>query len=246
MKHSCDVKKEKDKEKEDIYTRLVKLEEDNKALKKNNENLQKQLTHIKKNIGNDHKTVNNNNNNMTNNGNIIVTNINLVGYGQEDISKINKSDILKALQNGFNSSIKLTETLHFDPNHPEHHNVYITNVKDKYAMMFDGKDWNLTTKEDLINKIYDDKKNYIEENMDEYIGSMSISRKRALERWLETDDTDDRILQIKEQIKLLLYNKREVPLKTNAMIKDATSQHEKLKKTAGKRQHKSQKIHDED
>jgi hypothetical protein len=38
-------------------------------------------------------------------------------------------------------------------------------MKDKYAMMHDGTNWTLTTKEDLINKIYDDKKNYIEENL---------------------------------------------------------------------------------
>jgi hypothetical protein len=30
-------------------------------------------------------------------------------------------------------------------------------------MMFDGNDWNLTMKDELINKIYDDKKNYNEE-----------------------------------------------------------------------------------
>lgn len=113
-------------------------------------------------------------------------------------------------------------------------------MKDKYAMMFDGKDWNLTTKDDLINKIYDDKKNYIEENIDEFVDSLTISRKRALERWLETDDSDDKILQIKDQIKLLLYNKREVPLKTINMTKDI-SVHEKTKKAVIKRQYKSAK-----
>jgi hypothetical protein len=38
-------------------------------------------------------------------------------------------------------------------------------MKDKYAMMYDGKQWTLTTKEDLITKIYEDKKSYIEENL---------------------------------------------------------------------------------
>jgi hypothetical protein len=66
-------------------------------------------------------------------------------------------------------------------------------VKDKYAMMFDGKEWNLTMKEDLINKIYDDKKNYIEENLDDFVGSLPVSRKKALVRWLETDEEDDRM-----------------------------------------------------
>ena len=33
--------------------------------------------------------------------------------------------------------------------------------------MFDGENWNLMMKDELINKIYDDKKNYIEENIDD-------------------------------------------------------------------------------
>ena len=149
--------------------------------------------------------------NITNTHNInngIVAHINLIGYGKEDLSKIDKNEIIKAIQQGFNSTIKLTETLHFNPKHPEYHNIYITNVKDKYAMMYDGKDWNLTMKYDLINKIYDDKKNYIEENIDEFINSLSSSRKKALDRWLVTDGEDEKINKVKNEIKLLLYNKR--------------------------------------
>lgn len=79
-------------------------------------------------------------------------------------------------------------------------------------MMFDGKEWNLTMKDELINKIYDDKKNYIEENLDDFVDSLSTSRKKALERRLETDDEDERITKIKNEIKLLLYNKRNLIL----------------------------------
>jgi hypothetical protein len=72
---------------------------------------------------------------------------------------------LKILQTGYNSTVKLTEAVHFNPNFPEYHNVYISNMKDKYAMMHDGTQWTLITKEDLISKIYEDKKSYIEENL---------------------------------------------------------------------------------
>ena len=153
--------------------------------------------------------------------------INLIGYGKEDMSKIDKKEIIKAIQQGFDSTIKLTETLHFNPKHPEYHNVYITNVKDKYAMMFDGKDWNLTMKDILINKIYDDKKNYIEENLDEFIDSLSMSRKKALERWLTTDDDDEKISKLKNEIKLLLYNKRDLIL--NKQEENATGSKKTIK-----------------
>ena len=197
MKDNCKVKKQDDIEKAQIYERLLKLEEENDELKKKVVTLEKN-SQIPSKITNNTQNINNG----------IVAHINLIGYGKEDLSKINKKEIIKAIQSGFDSTIRLTETLHFNPKHPEYHNVYITNVKDKYAMMFDGKDWNLTMKDELINKIYDDKKNYIEENLDDFIDSLSVSRKKALERWIATDDDDDRIIKIKNDIKLLLYNKR--------------------------------------
>lgn len=215
MNHTCKIKKSEDLKRDAIYERLIELEEKTKeidVLKKKTQNVEKENKILKKKVvsleKNTHKVSNITNNNTQNINNGIVAHINLIGYGKEDLSKIDKKEILKSIQFGYDSTIKLTETMHFNPKHPEYHNVYITNVKDKYAMMFDGKDWNLTMKDDLINKIYDDKKNYIEENLDEFIDTLSASRKKALERWLATDDDDDRINKVKNEIKLLLYNKR--------------------------------------
>ncbi|VBB19028.1 hypothetical protein YASMINEVIRUS_1560 [Yasminevirus sp. GU-2018] len=213
VNHACKVKKRSDEEKTQIYERLLKLEEKLEEERKKNNALEKKVVSLEKTVKKTKgaKTIiNNTNSNNTNNG--IVANINLIGYGKEDISKIDRKELIKILQHGFNSTIKLTEAVHFNPKHPEYHNVYITNMKDKYAMMFDGKDWTLTTKDDLISKIYDDKKNYIEENMDEFIDSLTVSRKNALDRWLATDDEDEKITQIKNEIKMLLYNKRNVVL----------------------------------
>ena len=215
MNHTCKIKKSEDLKRDAIYERLLELEEKTKEideLKKKTQDVENENKKLKKKVDslekNTHNVTNVTNNNTQNINNGIVAHINLIGYGKEDLSKIDKKEILKAMQFGYDSTIKLTETLHFNPKHPEYHNIYITNVKDKYAMIFDGKEWNLTMKEDLINKIYDDKKNYIEENLDDFLDSLSLSRKKALERWLMTDDDDDRINKVKNEIKLLLYNKR--------------------------------------
>jgi len=219
VNHICKVKQDEDNKRVEIFERLIILEEKNKQLEKSNKEidklkrdniqLKKVVDKLKK--GTTIKKTINNTTTHINNGTI--NNIILVGYGKEDLKKLNKDDLLKILQNGYNSTIKLTEAVHFNPKYPEYHNVYISNIKDKYAMMFDGKNWTLTMKEDLINKIYEDKKNYIEENLDDFLDSLSTTRKRALERWLDTDDDDDRIKEIKEQIKLLLYNNRNLPMK---------------------------------
>jgi hypothetical protein len=201
-----------------------KLKEDNKKLKKENEKMKRVIKTTDKPQNIKNNTINGNvnngninngdvnngniNNGDVNNGTVINATITLVGYGNEDLSKLDKSEIFKALQTGYNSTVKLTEAVHFNPDFPEYHNIYISNMKDKYAMMHDGKQWTLTTKEDLISKIYDDKRSYIEENLEEFVQSLHPSRKRALARWLDTDDEDAKVKEIKENIKLLLYNSK--------------------------------------
>jgi hypothetical protein len=216
IRTNCKVKKKDDEEKKGIYDKLVRLEEENKKVQEKfskqnviNEQMVRENKQLKKKLATMDKSIINNN---TNNG--VINNIILVGYGKEDMSKINKDDILKSLKNGFNSTIRLTEEIHFNPKYPEYHNIYISNIKDKYAMMYDGSHWNLKTKEDVINMIYDDKKNYIEENLDDFVESLSDSRRKELQRWIDTNDADPKITRIKEEIKLLLYNKRDIVINT--------------------------------
>jgi ankyrin repeat protein len=142
-----------------------------------------------------------------------------LSYGQEDMTKIDNDEILNALKKGYYSTLTLTEAVHFNPKYPEYQNVYISNIKDKYAMYYDGKNWTLTMKEELIEKIYEDKKSYIEENLDDFVNSLTDSRKNALDRWLNTDEEDDKIKEIKGKIRLLLYNKRELPIENYEIIK---------------------------
>lgn len=60
---------------------------------------------------------------------------------------------------------------------------------------------------------------------------MTVSRKKALERWLGMDDDDDnKITEIKEQIKMLLYNKRNIPIKTIDNVKQTTGKNKTKKR----------------
>jgi hypothetical protein len=136
------------------------------------------------------------------------------------MTKLDRNEILRVLKVGYDSTIRLTETLHFNPKYPEFHNIYITNMKDKYAMIYDGNKWTLTIKNDLIDRIYDDKKSYIEENVDDFVESLNGSQRRALDRWANTDEKDKKIRKLKERIKLLLYNLRNMPISTQKYIDD--------------------------
>lgn len=205
IRQTCKIKKSEDNNRDEIYSRLVKLEAENAQLKKNMKKMESKISNGSKIINNiagdmniDNKTVNH---------------ITLIAYGKEDVSKIDKTELLKVFRNGFNSTLTLTETMHFNPEYPEFHNVYISSMKNKYAMMYDGNDWTLVMKDDLIDKMYDDKRNYIEENLDDFLDSLTVSQKNALHRWMDADDDHDYIKKIKNDIKLMLYNKRNMAIK---------------------------------
>jgi hypothetical protein len=188
-----------------IYEMLIKMKEENEELRVKVTQMEKEPK----------TTTNNNTQNINNYGNIntgTVNNYYLVGYGKEDMSKIDRSDLLKGIRMGFNSTLKLIDTVHFNPKYPEFHNVYISSMKNKYAMMYDGDNWTLVMKEDLIDKMYDDKRDYIEENLEEFLDSLTTSQQNALDRWMNASDDHPYIGKIKNDIKLLLYNKRRIPL----------------------------------
>jgi hypothetical protein len=176
-------------------------------LKSENKNLKK-VSKITKNITN-------NTTNHINNG--TVNNFNLYAHGKEDLDRIDKDDLLTGIKNGFNSTTKLTELINFNPKYPEYHNVYISNVKSKYAMKFDGNNWTLVRKNDLIDDIYEQKRDYIYINMDNYSKSLSKVQRESIDRWMLLDEInpDDPVIRrIKSDIELLLYNSRDIPLAT--------------------------------
>ena len=229
IRNSCKEKKEEDNNKHKIYEKLLELQREVetlselknevKILKEKSIQLEKDNIKLKKQVKQRNNTINNG---IMANKIDTINNIMLVGYGQEDISKIDKKDILKGIKSGFYSTVKLTDTIHFNPKYPAYHNVYISSMKNKYAMMYDGNDWTLVMKDELIDKLYDEKKNYIEENLEDFYDALSRSQKKALERWMDIDDDHEKIKEVKDKIKLLLYNKKYIVLDNkNTKIKDS-------------------------
>ncbi len=138
IKQNCKKRKAIEEEKEDIFRKLLEkmetLEKENIEIKEKNKQLEHKITHVicakrtyKKNNISNCNNVHNTQNNIVNNNNTIV----LVGCGKEDIMKLDKQKIVRAVSAGFYSTNKLTDLVHFDPKHPEYHNVYIGNMKDR-------------------------------------------------------------------------------------------------------------------
>ena len=159
---TCKEKKKEEEVKESM-TELVKLlngqlEGYRKELDKRDIDFKKELDKRDKQIDEQNKQIqelikkagiNNNTINVQNN-------IKLLGYSDTDISHLTDNDILKCLNHSNFCIPRLIEKIHFDVNKPENHNVYISNLKNKYVMMYDGEKWNCKDRDDQINSLIDD------------------------------------------------------------------------------------------
>jgi hypothetical protein len=62
---------------------------------------------------------------------------------------------------------QMIENVHFDPKVPENHNIYISNIKNKYAMVYDGKKWCSKPQEQVIDQLINDQEYAIEDWLEE-------------------------------------------------------------------------------
>jgi len=87
-------------------------------------------------------TTNNNTQNNTQNIYITVNN-----FGKENIEYITDKDICRLISMAPSKTIpNIIQMIHFDPEHPENHNVKMTNKKLKYAQVFTDNGWVTTSR----------------------------------------------------------------------------------------------------
>ena len=164
----CEIKLKKDNEKEEIFKKLLS---EMKSIKEQNEELKSEIKNIKnkkiKNINNG--TINNTNNTLDQSNNINNYNIQLVAYGKEDYDKLTEKEYKIIINKGFKSVQEAVKSLHFNKNRPENHNIYISNIRDNYVMIYEGNKWELRNRKETIEELYIAKKDILVDKFDEKI-----------------------------------------------------------------------------
>jgi len=235
VNNSCKIVKQQNKNKQEIFDKLMLLETKNKQLEEEIKNKDIQLEvkdkQCEENINKlkdeiktiQSITVNNNSNNTNSNNTTNNTiNINVVPHGEEDLSKYSNLLLVLAAKRGINAVLELTDRIHFNPQLPEFQNVYIPDIKNKHAMVFD-KEWELKNTDDVISNIYDTKCDFIRDNKDVFFDYLSVGEKAVYERWANADNNRNTaeykayINCMHEKLKLLLYNKRNMVIATKKL-----------------------------
>jgi hypothetical protein len=174
-----------------------------KTLEREKKKLEKQVEKMLDKACTVNNTTNNNTNNTNNNtNNIIVVN----NYGKENTDYLTVEKIAQLLNRPYDSIQDLIKILHFNIEHPENHNVKITNKKEPFALVWNDPIWEVRKKKSVIKDIVD--KGYIMiDNTHDEVSHDSKANKKYLKFQNNFEDNASNIKElIEDETEIMIIN----------------------------------------
>jgi len=207
LANRCKGKTEKNSEKSTLEQLLIKMSLMEKELI--------ELRNDKNNKINIKNNINTNSNNINNNQ----YDIKIMAFGKENLyDRIDDEAAKKYIAKGYQSVISLIDYVHFNEDHPELQNVYVSNQRANIAKVFNGTHWEDRPQEEVVDQLFDDKQCFLLDAYKEVKNTLAPSAQIKFERF--KNETDDEIIAgLKREIRLHLYNKRDIPMRTREAMK---------------------------
>jgi hypothetical protein len=152
--------------------------------------------------------------------------INVVPFCKEKLDSLTDEQKKQFLSQTKMSIRELVKLLHLNPNLPQNHNVYISNMRSKYGHIYDGEQWIVKDANDIMDDFLEKKCNDIEELLKQYEKSLPENVTQTLKEMVdnlaydeESGDPDGKEKKIFkkrvfEEVRLMLYNYKHIPLAT--------------------------------
>jgi len=171
--------------------KIHKLEKEKKKLEKKIEKMMNKMCTI-------NNTTNNNNTN-----NIIVVN----NYGKENTDYLTSEKIAKLLDRPYDSIQDLIKMLHFNEEHPENHNVKITNKKEPFALVWNDPIWEIRKKKSVVKDIVDKSYVMIDNTHDDVYHSTDKQNKKYINFQSNFEDDASNIKDlIEDETEIMIIN----------------------------------------
>ncbi|AUV59019.1 hypothetical protein [Acanthamoeba polyphaga mimivirus] len=208
--HKCKYCKKKFSRKDSLNRHLNSCKIKNPVIKKskNINNGDKNTNGNKNIIAIDSKNCNNNNNNKTYN---IILN-----FASSTTNDLSSHDILSFLKSNTGIIEKFIEITNFNPNKPQHHNVYYPDMKSGYGVIYKDKKWTKKRIHEIISKLLDSKVedlNIIVNELSDYLNKKSIKKIKDAIKDADFSKPDSRKKLI-SYIKPILYENKDIIIKT--------------------------------
>ena len=157
-----------------------------------------------------HNTTNNNDNSTNTTNNIETQNVIIVNsFGNENTEYLTDRIVSKLIKDGpFTCLPKIIERIHFNPEHPENHNIKVTNQKNNYAKIIQDNKWVTTNKKQAIEKMIQNGYDILEEKYQDNKESMNDFKKERFENFQYKYENNDKELMrtMRDGVDIALIN----------------------------------------
>jgi hypothetical protein len=196
---------------------MNQLKKENKKMKEENKEITTKICGIENMLIRKPSKIKINNNGTIDNSTNKTVNIQLVAFGKENLEEfVSDSVCKKILFRGFEAVPLFVEYVHFNKKKPEYHNCYISNMRDNNGIIYNGKNWELMSANDLITTLKETSESFLGSKFDKLYDTLDEPTQTKFGRYLQEQDTKELKLRYKDSLQRLLYNKRHTVLNTKA------------------------------
>ncbi len=214
----------------------------NKYNKNENQNINKlhNKTSINKSVIGNHNNVNY----VENNQNIQIM---VNPFGKESQIPVPAKVYFEAMKNLIKGIPLLVKYIHYNYEHPENMNIESKGISSKYLVVYDGQDWNLANKKNVIHNLITDKKDQIDDFFDEQVENNKLSKQMVKRYETQTEKLDEVLnkdfrgvkpsdesaelyKELEEEMNLLLENEKNKKKKYEEELSKKTINKKNIKK----------------
>ncbi len=158
-------------------------------------------------------TINNTNNDNSTTNNIQNINIileNLRPFGKENYDYIDTEAIKKIIKPARNLLYKFIKLIHFNINHPENWNYFISNMRGNKANVYNGKKFVIDNKVESLIKLIESKKEYLEKFITQLEDLVDMEKESALDflSYFNQKDFECDTERVMKEVEETAYNSR--------------------------------------
>lgn len=155
---------------------------------------------------------------------INIKNLNLFVFSKDGITGLNSKDYKKILESNKHIIEELITQVNFNPDKPQHHNVYYPDLKSAYGVVYEDNKWISKKIDEILNTLLDAKiedLNEILNDMGDFLNKHTRSKiKKAIEDANNNSIPPGSRKKLMKYIKTILYNNKDMIIKTRKLTKE--------------------------
>lgn len=168
------------------------------------------------------KCTNINNNINTNNTNIENMNVDgdvkVVKFGDENLTYISDDIYKKIIGRGFKCLEEFVMHVFFNKDHPENHNVYVSNLNKNIVNLFNGETWDSVPGDEFFESFINDKADFLEDKYDDIKDSMIPPHKKKFNNFYNRKDDQKISSKLQKELRYQFYNNRHMVKETRKTL----------------------------